>query len=208
MLPHLRTRSTCALLSLYLVQACERFAFVAMLPFFVLYLHQHHGFSEHAALLVLGVFQALSYLGALPAGTITDRWLGRAPATLLGCALLALGYGALALDCLVLLWPALGVMVIGHSFFKPGISAITSELVGVKRREQGFLWLRLATNIGAMAGPLFAERSRVRDGWCGIFLWSMAAMALGTLLFVFRPRQRPASSNAATRKPSAFVSPA
>src|SRR4051812_45274612 len=69
------------------VQGCERFAFFAVLPLFVLYL-QRIGFSECEALLILGIFLALSYLGALPGGVLVDRWLRRELATWLGGALL------------------------------------------------------------------------------------------------------------------------
>jgi POT family proton-dependent oligopeptide transporter len=169
---------------LCVVQGCERFAFFAMLPLFVLYLQQHLAFTEQGSVLLLGVFQALSYVGALPAGAITDRVLGRWPATLLGCALLTLGYGGLALDRPVLLWPALALMLSGHSFFKPGLNSLGSSLFGTSaaRREHGFLLLHLAINIGAMVSPLCAEWSRSRGHWPGVFRWAAGAMLLGTTL--------------------------
>lgn len=178
------TRSTCALFLLCCVQGCERFAFFAMLPLFVLYLQQHLGFTEHGSVLILGVFQALSYLGALPAGMVTDRVLGRWPATLLGCALLMLGYGGLALDRPVLFWPALALMLVGHSFFKPGLNSLGGNFFGISaaHRERGFLLFHLAINVGAMISPLCAEWSRSRSGWPGIFLWATGGMLLGGIL--------------------------
>lgn len=188
--------STCILFLLCVVQGCERFAFFAMLPLFVLYLQQHLGFTEQGSVLLLGVFQALSYVGALPAGAITDRVLGRWPATLLGCALLTLGYGGLALDRPVLLWPALALMLSGHSFFKPGLNSLGSSLFGTSaaRRERGFLLLHLAINIGAMVSPLCAEWSRSRGHWPGVFRWAAGAMLLGmTLLSVASLLAKPAA---------------
>ena len=115
-------------------------------------LEQHHGLTAHAAVLTFGVFQALSYLGALPAGVIADRALSHVTTTLLGCTLLTLGYGALALNLPTLLWPALGLMVCGHGFFKPGINALVSSRSGDdhSQREHAFLMLHVAINIGAM----------------------------------------------------------
>ncbi len=177
------TRSTCALLLLCAVQGCERFAFFAMLPLFILYLQQHRGFTESGAVLLLGVFQALSYLGALPAGAFTDRFLGRWPATLLGCVLLTLGYGALALDRPVLLWPSLLLMLLGHGFFKPGLNSLASHFFGANaaRRERGFLWLHCAINVGAMVSPLCSEWSRAQGDWPGVFRWATGGMLLGTI---------------------------
>ena len=83
MLPNLRPssvsrHSSSSLVLLCVVQGCERFAFFAMLPLFVLYLHHRHGFSEPTALLILGVFNGLSYVSGLPGGMLTDRKLGPA----------------------------------------------------------------------------------------------------------------------------------
>jgi POT family proton-dependent oligopeptide transporter len=173
--------------SLYLLalaQAWERFAFLSLLPLFVLCLEQHHGMTAHAAVLTFGVFQAASYLGALPAGVVADRALSHATTTLLGCALLTLGYGALALNLPTLLWPALGLMVCGHGFFKPGINALVSSRSGNdhSQREHAFLMLHVAINIGAMIGPLCAEWARARAGWVGVFYVATGGMLLSTLL--------------------------
>ncbi len=121
-------RPTCALVLLCVVQGCERFAFLAMLPLFVLYLHHRHAFTEPSALLLLGVMSALSYVGGLPAGILTDRKLGALGALLLGGALLTVGYGALALDYPTLLWPALAAMTVGHSLFNPSISTLFGSM--------------------------------------------------------------------------------
>ena len=167
--------------SLYLLalaQAWERFAFLSLLPLFVLCLEQHHGMTAHAAVLTFGVFQAASYLGALPAGVVADRALSHATTTLLGCALLTLGYGAVALNLPTMLWPALGLMVCGHGFFKPGINALVSCRSGDdhSQREHAFLMLHVAINIGAMTGPLCAEWARARAGWVGVFYVATGGM--------------------------------
>lgn len=194
------TRSTCALPLLCLVQGCERFAYFAMLPLFISYLHHRHGFAEQSAMLLLGVFQALSYVGALPAGTVIDRRLGPVAALLLGASLLTLGYGALAVSRPVLLWPALGLMVLGHSFYKPSMGTLVGGLCAqdAARRERGFLLHHLATNIGAMAGPVCVEWARARNGWAGIFWWASVVMGLSTAIvamarrwFVQPSQQRP-----------------
>ena len=183
---------------LALAQAWERFAFLSLLPLFVLCLEQHHGMTAHAAVLTFGVFQALSYLGALPAGVVADRALSHATATLLGCTLLTLGYGALALNLPTLLWPALGLMVCGHSFFKPGINALVSSRSGDdhSQREHTFLMLHVAINVGAMIGPLCAEWARARAGWVGVFYVATGGMLSSTLLLAVAAWRDPIHSPA------------
>lgn len=187
------TRPTCALVLLCVVQGCERFAFFAMLPLFVLYLHHRHGFSEPSAMLMFGVFHALSYVGGLPAGILTDRKLGPLVALLIGCGLLTLGYGALALDQPALFWPALALMVIGHSFFKPSMGTLFGALFqsADARRERGFFLQHLAVNIAAMAGPLCGEWSRAGDQWKRLFFWSAVVMCIGTAALAIGTRVLP-----------------
>ncbi len=189
-------RPTCALALLCVVQGCERFAFLAMLPLFVLYLHHRHGFSEPSAMLLLGVMSALSYVGGLPAGILADRQLGPLGSLLLGGALLMLGYGALALDHQSLLWPALAAMTVGHSLFKPSISTLFGSIFDVAdvRREHGFLWQHLAVNLAGMMGPLCGEWLRVGNHWERLFLSSVVVMFICcAVLVVFArllPKQR------------------
>ena len=87
----MRARSPSALTLLCAVQGCERFAFTAILPLFVLYLHRRHGFTEPTALLIIGLFTALSYASGLPGGMLTDRRLGPRSGLLIGSVLLMLG---------------------------------------------------------------------------------------------------------------------
>ncbi len=168
------TRPTCALVLLCVVQGCERFAFFAMLPLFVLYLHHRHGFSEPSAMLLFGVFHALSYVGGLPAGILTDRKLGPLIAIVSGCGTVDAG---LQRACPgfrgPLFWPALALIVIGHSFFKPSMSTLFSALFASAdlRRDRGFLWQHPAANIGAMVGPLCGEWASAGHRWDRLFFW-------------------------------------
>ena len=70
------TRHPRALYFLGLVQLWERFACFATLPLLVLYLSQRHGLRPEAAVLLLGLHQALCYLAGLGGGHLADRFLG------------------------------------------------------------------------------------------------------------------------------------
>lgn len=173
-----------ALPLLCLVQACERFAFFAMLPLFVLYLHHRHGFTEPAALLILGIFNALSYVSGLPGGLLTDRQIGPTSALLAGTVLLTIGYGALATDRGLLLWPALVLLVLGHGLFRPSIAALFSSLEPSieGRRERNFLWQYLACNLAGVAAPLCAGVVSTGQRWSELFRMATIAMLVGTFV--------------------------
>lgn len=198
------TRPTCALILLCVVQGCERFAFFAMLPLFVLYLHYRHGFTEPSAILLFGVFQSLSYVGGLPAGVLIDRKLGPLPALLMGGALLTLGYAALVMDRDELLWPALGLMVAGHSFVKPSSSVLIGNLFlpNDPRRDRAFLWLHCAINVAGMAGPLCGGWSSAGYRWERLFLLSSGVMFAGTFALAVGMRLLPVPANSTVEKPT------
>ena len=174
-----------ALYLLALVQLWERFACFATLPLLVLYLQQVHGLSPDMAMLPFGTLQALSYLSGLPGGLLADRWLGRRLATLLGTALLMLGYGALALDRPQFLGPALLLLIAGHGFFKPALHALVGSLYrdGDPRRDSGFLLLHCIFNAGAAVAPLVAEWARARGGWAAVFQFATLGMLASTACF-------------------------
>lgn len=165
---------------LCVVQSCERFAFLAMLPLFVLYAQERNALPAPTSLIVLAVVQALSFLGGLPGGWVADNRLGARLATRLGALLLALSYGALALDRASVFWPALGLMVIGHSLFRPGLHVLIARATGrdEQARERGFLWHYLAANIGYAAGALFGEWAHSARGWATLFSGAAVASLL------------------------------
>jgi len=192
----MRLRPPPALTLLCAVQGCERFAFTAILPLFVLYLHRRHGFTEPTALLIIGLFTALSYASGLPGGMLTDRRLGPRSGLLIGSVLLMLGYATLASDRATLLWPALGLLVSGHGLFRPSMATLLDALFPANHahRERGFLLLYLAINIAGIAGSLCAERVVVAQRWDRLFAMATVTLLIGTGLLAltasFLPQSR------------------
>ena len=203
-------RWSLSLILLCAVQGCERFAFLAMLPLFVLYAQGQHSMSAPKALLVLAVFQALSYLGGLPAGWLADRKLGVRGSSLLGAALLTCGYAGLALDGEALLWPALGLMVAGHSLFKPGLHVLLGSVTANEDRaqERAFLWHYLAINAGYSAGGLFGERAHQQYGWAWLFGGAAIAAAVAVALLTAGWPLLPSDAEKASAASSALSPPA
>jgi len=182
------------------VQSCERFAFLAMLPMFVLYARERLAMSAPTALMVLAILQALSYLGGLPSGWLADRRLGVGASTLLGALLLTVANAALALDRAWLSWPALTLMVAGQSLFRPGLHVLIAQATGndERARERGFLWHYLSANLGYAAGALFGEWAHAAHGWASLFLGATVASMLGSSLLALPVfRTGPASPNSA-----------
>ena len=76
----------------------ERFSFYGMKYLLVLFLVQHHLFTDGEALRILGVYTALVYATPLLGGIVSDRYLGQTHAVKLGGILLVLGHCAMAFE--------------------------------------------------------------------------------------------------------------
>ena len=76
----------------------ERFSFYGMKYLLVLFLVQHHLFSDGEALRILGAYAALVYAMPLLGGIVSDRYLGQTKAVKLGGILLVLGHCAMAFE--------------------------------------------------------------------------------------------------------------
>jgi len=176
-----------ALYLLSAVELLERAAGIAMLAVFPLYLRDHHGYGESAALFIAGAFWGLSYLMGLPGGWVADRVV-RAERTMLGgLGALAAGYAGLALDCGGLLWwLALVTLGVGHGLFKPALTTMIGRLYRPddRRRTAGFMIFYFALNVGAVLGPLAAEWTRTRWSWTALFAGAATLSLAGMLLLI------------------------
>ena len=76
----------------------ERFSFYGMKYLLVLFLVQHHLFTDGEALRILGAYAALVYAMPLLGGIVSDRYLGQTKTVKLGGILLVLGHCAMAFE--------------------------------------------------------------------------------------------------------------
>ena len=79
---------------LFFTEMWERFGFYTMLAIFTLYLDEYFHFAHTGA--IYGAFLAIVYFTPIGGGLVADRILGFRKTIMLGAALMALGYGALA----------------------------------------------------------------------------------------------------------------
>lgn len=119
------------------VELFERFAGTLLGSLLLLYLNERLGMAAGSATRLGGIFNAAIYLSSVIGGVIADRWLGTRWAMLLGTLLLALGYTVLSMDRATLLYPAAGLLMVGHALFKPSISSAVGVLcLGIPFRHR------------------------------------------------------------------------
>src|SRR3546814_7242551 len=97
---------------------------------------------------------AFFYLTTMLGGLITDTWLGRRRAIILGGAIMAMGHFLLTFQSLF--YPGLALIVIGNGFFLPAIPAQLGDLYETDdpRYAGAFNIYYVGINIGGLLAPL------------------------------------------------------
>ncbi len=166
--------------SIWLAELLERYGSYLIGALLPLYLNEQLGLPFTLSLRLTGYYLALGYAGGVLGGLVSDRFLGYRAATRLGGAVLAVGAALLASGRPGTLYPALLLLVLGSSCFKPALTAWLGSLYAADDAGQsaGFAWFYFAANIGAAAAPFVGGALRTRHGWPAAFSTTAAAFGL------------------------------
>lgn len=173
------------------VELFERFAGTLLGSLLLLYLSERLGMTTGSATRLGGTFNAAIYLSSVIGGVIADRWLGTRRAMLIGALLLAFGYAVFSMDRATLLYPAAGLLMMGHALFKPSISSAVGKQYprNDPRRDDAYSLFYVVFNIGSGCGPIAGGFLRSHLGWSAAFavagLAMLAALSTGLLCFRF-----------------------
>ncbi|TAE59624.1 MAG: MFS transporter [Bacteroidetes bacterium] len=190
---------------LFTTEMWERFNFYGMRALLALFLVNGLAFSEQESSVIYGGFLGLCYLTPMLGGFVADRFLGNRNCILLGGSTMALGQLLLFASAILyegsvdtarmVMWAGLGVLILGNGFFKPNISSMVGQLYpkGDSRLDSAFTIFYMGINVGAFLGMLICpllgdvkiDEERVVTAFKWGFLAAGAAMAIGTLVFLF-----------------------
>ncbi|HAI83027.1 MAG TPA: MFS transporter [Chitinophagaceae bacterium] len=196
---------------LFTTEMWERFNFYGMRALLTLFLVNALAFSDKDASIIYGGFLGLCYLTPMLGGYISDRYLGNRNCIMLGGLVMAIGqillfasgytYATNLESAKLMMWGALGVIILGNGFFKPNISSMVGSLYpkGDTRLDSAFTIFYMGINVGALLGmticPILGDvksveivggvEKTVRDvtAFKWGFLAAGVAMLLGTMVF-------------------------
>ena len=185
--------------TLFFAEMWERFSYYGMRALLVLYLVNSLEFARADALAVYATYTGLVYFTPILGGYIADRWIGPRRAVFVGGVVMALGHFAMAFPAL--LYPALGLLIVGNGFFKPNISTLVGGLYapGDTRRDAGFTIFYMGINVGAFLAPLVCGTLGEKFGWHYGFAAAGVGMALGLFVFGFGQHRLAQSASPADR---------
>ncbi len=163
--------------TVFLIEMWERFGFYGMQVLMVTYMMKNLGFVDSKANLVWGAAAALIYATPSIGGWVGDKLIGTRRTMLTGACVLTLGYAMLWIPSnnSLLLYTALGVIIVGNGFFKPNAGNLVRKIYegDETRIDSAFTIYYMAVNIGSMVSmtltPLIrnwvGERWGMEIGW-------------------------------------------
>lgn len=183
----------------------ERFNFYGMRTLLTLFIVNALMMSKEESSLIYGGFLGLCYLTPMLGGFVADRFLGNRYCIMLGGLLMAIGQLLLFFSASIfssnielakiLLYVALGVIILGNGFFKPNISSMVGSLYPKEEKSKldtAFTIFYMGINVGAFLGQFIcpmvgdvvnADGTRDVFAFKWGFLAASLAMIIGTVTF-------------------------
>lgn len=185
----------------------ERFNFYGMRTLLTLFIVNALMMSKEQSSIIYGGFLGLCYLTPMLGGFVADRYLGNRNCIMLGGTLMGIGQLLLFFSASIfssnlelaklLLYIALGTIILGNGFFKPNISSMVGSLYPPAEKNKldtAFTIFYMGINVGAFLGQFIcpivgdvvdAQGNRDVFAFKWGFLAAAIAMLLGTLTFYF-----------------------
>jgi POT family proton-dependent oligopeptide transporter len=189
------------LLTLFMVEMWERFAFYGMRALLVLFLvaplaDGGLALPDASAAAIYGLYTAMASLMGVVGGWAADRGLGARRCVELGGWLNIAGNGLVALGALQLnpglCFVGLALDATGTGFLKPNASVAVARLFpeGGARRDAGVGFFYMGINLGAVLGSLLVPVLAAKVGWWAGFVAAAVGMGLGLLQWYFSATTR------------------
>ena len=180
---------------LFLTEMWEKFSFFGMRALQVYYMTKQLHFSQGTASLIYGAYAAGVYLTPIAGGVISDRWLGRHRAIVIGSLVMALGHFMMASEALF--FPAMVIIAIGNGLFLPNLPSQVAALYAENdpRRASAYNLYYMGINLGAFLAPLVCGTLGELYGWHWGFGAAGLGMCLGLAIYLaggrWLPREAP-----------------
>ena len=169
---------------LFLTEMWEKFSFFGMRALQVYYMTKALHFDQARASLVYGTYAACVYLTPIAGGMISDRWLGKRRAVIVGGLLMALGHFMMASEALF--FPAMAVIACGNGLFLPNLPSQVKPLYAANdvRLAGAYNLYYMGINLGAFLAPLVCGTLGELYGWHYGFGAAGVGMCLGLAIYV------------------------
>ncbi|WP_374470212.1 peptide MFS transporter [Phenylobacterium sp.] len=185
---------------LFLTEMWEKFSFFGMRALLVYYMTKQLLMPQAQASMVYGLYAAFVYFTPIVGGVLSDRWLGRRRAVILGGSIMAVGHFMMAFE--PLLYGALACIALGNGLFLPSLPSQIGALYKPDdpRRGRAYNVYYVGINLGAFLAPLVCGTLGEVYGWHYGFGAAGLGMLAGLSLYIAGGRHLPPEPPRAARQ--------
>lgn len=169
---------------LFLTEMWQEFSLFGMRTMLVYYMTQQLLLSQRTSSLIYGLYNSLAYLTPLIGGIVSDRWLGRRRAVLLGGGMMAAGHFLMAFEATF--YPALALIALGNGLFLPSLSSQINLLYqdGDARKASAYNIYYAGINLGGFLAPFACGTVGELFGWRWGFMLAGIGMVAGMFVYL------------------------
>jgi len=184
---------------LFLTEMWEIFSYYGMRALLVYYMTKQLLIGQEKASLIYGTYTALAYLTPIFGGLITDRWLGKRRAVIIGGSIMAAGHFMMTFE--PLLYPALATIALGNGLFLPSLPSQIDGLYRPQDPRRGWAYnvYYVGINIGGFMAPLICGTLGEFYGWHWGFGAAGVGMLAGLIIYIVGGKYLPDPVRAASK---------
>jgi len=163
---------------LFLTEMWEQFSYYGMRALLVYYMTKQLLIGQQMSSLIYGTYTSLAFFTPIIGGIISDRWLGKRRAVILGGSTMALGHFMMTFE--PLFYPALATIALGNGLFLPSLPSQINDLYKPDDPRRGWAYnvYYVGINVGGFLAPLVCGWLGETYGWH----WGFGAAGVGMLL--------------------------
>ena len=163
---------------LFLTEMWEQFSYYGMRALLVYYMTKQLLIGQQQSSLIYGTYTSLAFFTPIIGGIISDRWLGKRRAVIIGGGTMALGHFMMTFE--PLFYPALATIALGNGLFLPSLPSQINDLYRPDDPRRGWAYnvYYVGINVGGFLAPLVCGWLGETYGWH----WGFGAAGIGMLL--------------------------
>ena len=193
---------------LFLTEMWMQFSFFGMRTILVYYMIKQLLIPQERSSLIYGGYAAAVYFTPIFGGYISDRWLGRRNAVIIGGLMMAAGHFMMIFPGLF--FPALSAIAFGNGFFLPSLSSQINALYDEDDPRLGSAYniYYVGINLGALLAPFVCGTLGEVYGWHWGFAAAGVGMVVGLVTYLAGARRLPPERRGGTARVSVRFTPA
>ncbi len=162
---------------LFLTEMWEQFSYYGMRALLVYYMTKQLLIGQETSSLIYGTYTSLAFFTPIIGGIVSDRWLGKRRAVIVGGATMALGHFMMTFE--PLFYVALATIALGNGLFLPSLPSQINDLYRPDDPRRGWAYnvYYVGINIGGFLAPLICGTLGEFYGWH----WGFGAAGIGML---------------------------